>query len=107
MSGIVGIFNLDGAPVNRDLLQHMMESLAYRGPDRIGIWVDGSIGFGHTLLATTFEHEREEQPCSLDGNVGIVADVRIDDQDRLKQELTAKGQHKFVHCFEVKFLHAQ
>ena len=33
MSGIVGIFNRDGAPVHRDLLQRMTDSLAYRGPE--------------------------------------------------------------------------
>lgn len=30
MSGIVGIMNLDGAPVDRDLLKRMTEFLAYR-----------------------------------------------------------------------------
>lgn len=32
MSGTAGILNLDGAPVNRALLERLADFLAYRGP---------------------------------------------------------------------------
>ncbi len=44
MSGIVGILNLDGAPVDRELLQRMTAFMDYRGPDAQSIWIDGSVG---------------------------------------------------------------
>lgn len=91
MSGIVGIFNLDGRPVDRDLLASMTDAITYRGPDRQDIWVDRYVGFGHTLLRTTYESQYEKQPLSLDGEVWITADARVDGRSELIQKLIAKG----------------
>src|SRR5438309_541421 len=57
MSGIVGMINLDGAPIDRELLRRMVESMTYRGPDAQDIWVNGHVGFGHTMLRTTCESQ--------------------------------------------------
>lgn len=91
MSGIVGIINMDGQPVDATLLRHMTDYMAYRGPDAQEIWIDGSVGFGHTMLRTTFESEKEHQPCTLDGRVWITADARIDAREELTAKLIAKG----------------
>ncbi|MCS6806091.1 MAG: asparagine synthase-related protein [Acidobacteriota bacterium] len=92
MSGIVGIVMLDGAPVDRQLLRRMTEFMTYRGPDAQAVWSDGHVGFGHTLLRTTFESEYEQQPCSLDGQVWITADARVDGRADLIQALAAHGR---------------
>jgi asparagine synthase (glutamine-hydrolysing) len=92
MSGICGILNLDGAPVDRQLLEAMTEFMAYRGPEGRRTWIDGNVGFGHAMLRTTFELEREQQPCTLDGKVWITADARIDAQADLKRDLEARGR---------------
>ena len=63
MSGIVGFVNLAGEPVDRELLGRLTEFLVYRGPDDHGVWIEGQVGLGHTLFRTTFESEREQQPC--------------------------------------------
>ena len=80
MSGIVGIVNLDGAPVDRDLLRRMTNFMSYRGPDAQDTWIDGNVGFGHTALHTTSE-TTTQQPLTQDGNVWLVADARIDGRD--------------------------
>ena len=99
MSGIVGIINLDGAPVDRALLEHMTQAMAFRGPDAQDVWLDGSVGdrrscvgLGHALLRTTFEAEHERGPCSLDGQVWIAADARVDGRADLIRELRAQGR---------------
>src|SRR5260370_10130471 len=91
MSGIAGIVNLDGAPVDRRLLKQMTDHLAVRGPDAQNMWLEGNVGFGHTMLRTTWESERECQPLSLDGQVWITADARIDDRENLVEQLKSKG----------------
>ncbi len=91
MSGIVGIINLDGAPVSRELLERMTSFMAYRGPDAQNIWVEGAVGFGHTLLVTTFESVNEHQPCSIDSQVWITADARVDGRADLIEQLQGKG----------------
>ena len=55
MSGIVGIYHRDGKPIERTLLQSLVDFLAYRGPDSRECWVDGSVGLGHAMLRTTYE----------------------------------------------------
>ena len=92
MSGIVGIFNRDGAPVDRDTLQRMTDAMIRRGPDAQRIWSDGPVGLGHAALFTTLEAERENQPATLDGQVWITADARIDEWDHLRRTLVANGR---------------
>lgn len=104
MSGIVGIINFDGEPVEQELLQKMTDTLALRGPDRTGLWINGNIGFGHTLLAATPEHQREKQPCTIDGQVWIVADARIDDRTHLKNKLRAKGHLNVDTATDVELI---
>jgi len=92
MSGICGIVNLDGAPVERTVLEDMTAFMSFRGPDAQDVWIEGSVGFGHTLLRTTFESEHEHQPLSLDGQVWITADARIDGQAELRRKMAATGR---------------
>jgi len=94
MSGIVGIINLDGAPVDAELLRRMTDSMTFRGPDAQAVWVDGNVGLGHTLLRTTWEAETEKQPLTLDGRVWLTADARIDGRAELISELEIKLRTK-------------
>ena len=95
MSGIVGIVNLEEEPVDRDLLARMTEFMSFRGPDAQEIWIDGNVGFGHTMLRTTFEAESEKQPLTLDGKVWLTADARIDGRAELISKLEGKLGRRF------------
>ena len=55
MSGIVGIYYLDGRLVEPSEIQGMLNTISHRGPDGSGIWTEGSIGLGHQMLHTTPE----------------------------------------------------
>ncbi|MDY6785576.1 MAG: asparagine synthase-related protein [Cyanobacteriota bacterium] len=92
MSGICGILNLDGQPIDKPLLETMTAYLKFRGPDARGIWSDREMGFGHTLLQTTEESAAERQPYTLNGEVYITADARIDGRDELVSQLRTAGQ---------------
>lgn len=90
MSGIAGILNLDGQPVDPQLLKRMTDAMAHRGPDAEGSWVDGSVGLGHRLLQTTPESLHERQPfASDDGKSVIVCDGRIDNRSEFTAALGA------------------
>jgi asparagine synthase (glutamine-hydrolysing) len=84
MSGITGIYNLDGCPVDPRLLTQMTDAMTHRGLDGSGQWLDGAIGFGHRMLHSTPESLYERQPA-LDelAQTVIVADARIDNRDEL------------------------
>jgi asparagine synthase (glutamine-hydrolysing) len=92
MSGITGIYRLDGRPVDPALLTRMTEFMAYRGPDARDMWSEGPVGFGHTMLRTTEESLTERQPCSLDGQIWITADARVDARQDLVAVLEARGR---------------
>ena len=91
MSGIIGMYERQGAPLDRGLLGALTDSLSYCGRDARDTWASGSVGFGHTLLRTTRESQHEQQPANLDGRFWITADVRIDCQEELLAELTRAG----------------
>jgi asparagine synthase (glutamine-hydrolysing) len=90
MSGIVGVLNLDGAPIDRSLLGRMTAYLAFRGPDRQRVQVTNTIGFGHALLRVSDDSAGEDQPFTLNG-LCIVADARMDARQDLIAELRAHG----------------
>lgn len=94
MSGIVGLYHLDGRPVDPALLTLMTDALAHRGPDGTGQWRDGPVGFGYRALYTTPESLHEKQPLlDATGNLCLVLDGRVDNRDDLRGALEAKGLH--------------
>jgi asparagine synthase (glutamine-hydrolysing) len=92
LSAIAGIFDRKGAPVQRALLRNLTHFLAYCGPDWRDTWSDGPIGFGHAALRTTRESLNEQQPASLDGQLCITADARLDGRDELRAEIEKTGR---------------
>jgi asparagine synthase (glutamine-hydrolysing) len=101
MSGIVGILNIDGAPIDQRLLRQLTDFLAFRGPDAKQIWLGDHIGFGHTLLRTTRESERERQPFSLNTGTSIIADARIDGRHDLIAKLQDHGHEDLTGAADV------
>jgi len=75
MSGIAGIVNLDGAPIDRELLSRMTQFMSFRGPDGQEIWTEDGVGFGNTVLRTTPDAESMLVDAR---DVCITGDVRID-----------------------------
>jgi asparagine synthase (glutamine-hydrolysing) len=92
LSGIVGIYHRNGAPIERALLQSLVDFLAYRGPDSRECWIEGSIGMGVAMLRTTRESLGERQPASLERRFWIAADARLDSRAELIGELQRTGR---------------
>jgi asparagine synthase (glutamine-hydrolysing) len=84
MSGIAGICYLDGRPLKSTPLERMLCAMADRGPDGQGYWLDTSVGLAQSLLANSPETNQGAMPLrSEDGQLVVVADVRIDNRDEL------------------------
>lgn len=84
MSGIAGLYNLDGRAVEQAALDQVMSVLEHRGPDRAGFWCEGSIGLIHRMLWTTPESLLEQLPGgNHQETLVITADARIDNRDEL------------------------
>lgn len=88
MSAIIGIYYRDSRPLESQPLEKMLDVLAHRGEDGVGIWKEGSIGLGNRLLWTTPESLTEQQPLvSRSGNLILTADARIDNREELISSL--------------------
>lgn len=92
MSGFAGIVRADGQTPDAKLLERFAEQLAFRGPDATQIWTRPGAGFCFTLLRTGPAPQAETQPCSLDGRVWLLGDVRLDGRDDLRRELEPFGE---------------
>src|SRR6187549_2903822 len=90
MSGIVGVLNVDGTPLDDRLLPRLTSFLSFRGPDRQQCrMIEAHVGLGHALLASTDPSAGVEQPFTLDGRTWIVGDARIDARSDLLAEFAA------------------
>lgn len=87
MSGIVGVWNLDGRPLPPQLLADLNTTLAHRGPDGDGAWVEGSVGLACRLLRVTPEAAQESQPCVSLSGTALVFDGRLDNREELLASL--------------------
>jgi asparagine synthase (glutamine-hydrolysing) len=91
MSGFAGVISLEGAPPDTKLLERMAQTLAFRGPDGTHITTKSGAGFCFTFLRTGPAPQCPSQPCSLDGNVWLLGDVRLDGRDDLRRKLEQHG----------------
>jgi asparagine synthase (glutamine-hydrolysing) len=94
MCGICGLVSLNGAGVDRGLLEEMNETLVHRGPDSGGVLVDNGAGIAARRLAI-IDLETGDQPLTNeDGSVAVVQNGEIYNYRELRAELVDKG-HRF------------
>ena len=94
MCGIAGLIRLDGQKVSSKELLEMTDSIAHRGPDGQGQWMENNIGFGHRRLAILDLTEAGRQPMfSSDGRYILVYNGEIYNYKTLKVELSSLGYH--------------
>lgn len=95
MCGIIGILNRGGSPVDRAVLGTMTRSLAHRGPDGEGTFVDGALGFGHRRLSIIDLSPAGHQPMETpEGDLVITYNGEVYNFNELRDELEALG-HSF------------
>jgi asparagine synthase (glutamine-hydrolysing) len=92
MSGFAGMVNGDGSAPDVRVLERMAAGLAFRGPDAKQTSVQPDAGFCFTLLRTGPAPQEESQPCSIDGRVWLLGDVRLDGREELRRELEQRGE---------------
>lgn len=87
MSGIIGMWHLDGRPVENGTLTRLSRTLAHRGPDAEGLWVQGSVGLASRLFRVAPESSTEIQPLVHSSGAVVVFDGRLDNREELLKDL--------------------
>jgi len=111
MCGIVGIYSLNGKPIDPKLLIKMRDTMVHRGPDGAGIWVseDRKVGLGHRRLSIIDLSQAANQPmCNEDGTLWISFNGEIYNHAEIRKELEQIGGHhwKTDHSDTEVILHA-
>lgn len=93
MSGIFGIFNRNGKPVDvdREIVNTMLDASSSWGPDDHGTWISGPVALGHTMLWNTPESKLEHLPSTQE-HLSITMDARLDNREELAEKLSMKHQ---------------
>jgi asparagine synthase (glutamine-hydrolysing) len=90
--GIAGIWNRDGAPVERAGLARMAAALRHRGPDGEGFHLEDGLGLASRRLAIVDLSERAAQPMrTADGALTLVYNGEVHNWLELRAELEARG----------------
>lgn len=107
MCGICGVLQLDGQQVSANTIAKMNASIAHRGPDGDGVWVDGPVGFGHRRLAIVDLTPSGHQPMSNEtGNIIIVFNGELYNHLALRVELEAVGHQYHSRTDTETVIHA-
>ncbi len=96
MCGIVGVLNLhkNGTSVSDGVLERMLSTIRYRGPDGTGIYKNDCIGFGHARLSIIDLSGGRQPMSNEDGTIWITFNGEIFNYLELRKDLIKRG-HKF------------
>jgi len=90
--GIAGLVNLYGDSISPVILQKMTDSIAHRGPDGEGHWINNNVGIGHRRLAIIDLSPAAHQPMMTgEGRWILSYNGEIYNYRELRVELEAEG----------------
>jgi asparagine synthase (glutamine-hydrolysing) len=105
MCGIAGFVNRDGVAADRDLLARMTATIAHRGPDGDGFFLEGPAGLGHRRLSI-IDVEGGAQPMSNeDGTVWVTFNGEIYNDPELRSWLLSRGHVFRTSCDTESLVH--
>lgn len=91
MCGIAALIRKDGGPVDEAKLRRMVNLVAHRGPDALGLHIDESCGLGHRHLAIIDTRTSGRQPMSYRNRYWISYNGAIYNHIELRKELQQLG----------------
>ncbi len=93
MCGIAGIISINPENLSKERLKNMTDSIAHRGPDGEGFWINTSnqAGFGHRRLAIIDLSGQAAQPMHYAGRYSVIHNGEIYNYIELREELQKKG----------------
>ena len=106
MCGIHGIIQLDGTPVNPDLLSRMGRVTTHRGPDDEGGYADGPCAIGMRRLSIIDLSGGHQPISSQDGRYWLVCNGEIYNFRELRNELETRGHQFKTHSDSEVVLYA-
>lgn len=108
MCGIAGFVRNDGDAADRAVVERMTATLAHRGPDGEGFYVDGPVALGHRRLSIIDVAGGAQPLSNEDGTIWVTYNGELYNEPALRRELEGRG-HRYrtssdteslVHLYE-------
>jgi asparagine synthase (glutamine-hydrolysing) len=103
--GIAGIVGCEGEAIDRAQLQQMCRTIAHRGPDDEGLYVNGRIGLGMRRLSIIDLSGGHQPIFNEDKSVWIVFNGEIYNFPELREELLNRGHQFYTHTDTEVIVH--
>lgn len=98
MCGIAGVLYADAdRPGDRSILQSMGASIAHRGPDAEGFWIEPGIGLVHRRLSIIDLNGGDQPIGNEDGSIQVIYNGEIYNYRELRRDLESRG-----HVFKTQ-----
>ena len=105
MSGYAGIVRTvgtgDATADDARRIEEMAAAIGFRGPDASQVWHHPDVHFCFSLLKTGPAPQAASQPCSFDGRVWLLGDVRLDGRDEVGNLGEVVGRVRVGHHDDV------
>jgi asparagine synthase (glutamine-hydrolysing) len=100
MCGICGIVTgpRSSRVVRPEVVERMRDTIAHRGPDGAGLFVEQGIGLGHRRLSIVDVARGAQPMASDDGRLQLIFNGEIYNHPQLMPELLASGVRYHTHC---------
>jgi asparagine synthase (glutamine-hydrolysing) len=105
MCGIAGFVSRAGEPADRDVLARMTATLAHRGPDGEGLYVDGPAALGHRRLSIIDLAGGAQPMANEDGSVWVTYNGELYNEPELRRGLLARGHVFRTSCDTESLVH--
>lgn len=105
MCGIAGFVNRDGDAADRELLARMTATIAHRGPDGEGFFVEGPAGLGHRRLSIIDVEGGSQPMTNEDGTVWVSFNGEIYNDPELRRDLMNRGHSFRTECDTESLVH--
>ena len=105
MCGIAGFLSLEGRPADRALLAAMSASLAHRGPDGEGFFVDGPLALAHRRLSILDLQGGSQPMTTADSDARLSYNGEIYNFVELREDLVRRGHPFETHSDTEVILH--
>src|SRR5438309_9953661 len=87
MCGISGVLNFNRKPVSPEVLEAMIRTVAHRGPDASGLFVERELGLAHARLSIIDVAGGQQPMHSDDGSLWIAFNGEIFNYLELRSDL--------------------
>jgi len=107
MCGINGIAlsSRSGLSLDKRIVERMRDVITHRGPDDVGIFIDGNIGLGHRRLSIVDVASGHQPMTNEDNSLQITYNGEIYNHADYRDDLESRGHVYRTHCDTETILH--